>query len=80
MVRYVKLHIDMPMLKSWWNFFCCFCLFRATPVAYGGSKARGRISAVVATATAKWDMSRVCDLYHSSGQCQILNPLSEARD
>ena len=32
------------------------------------------------TATATQDLSRVCDLYHSSWQCQILNPLSEARD
>ena len=33
-----------------------------------------------ATATATWDLSRVCDLYHSSQQCQIPDPLSEARD
>ena len=26
------------------------------------------------------DPSYVCDLHHSSWQCQILNPLSEARD
>ena len=26
------------------------------------------------------DPSHVCDLHHSSWQCQILNPLSEARD
>ena len=32
-----------------------------------------------ATATATQDPSHVCDLYHSSRQCQILNPLSEAR-
>ena len=31
------------------------------------------------TATATPDLSLVCDLYHSSWQCQILNPLSEAR-
>ena len=31
-------------------------------------------------ATATQDSSRVCDLYHSSQQHQILNPLSEARD
>ena len=33
-----------------------------------------------ATATATWDSSHVCDINHSSQQCQILNPLSEARD
>ena len=32
-----------------------------------------------ATATATRDLKRVCDLHHSSRQCQILYPLSEAR-
>ena len=32
------------------------------------------------TATAMRDLSHVCDLYHSSRQCQILNPLSRARN
>ena len=31
-------------------------------------------------ATATWDPSRICDLHHSSQQCQILNPPREARD
>ena len=31
------------------------------------------------TAIATWDPSCICDLHHSSQQCQILNPLSEAR-
>ena len=30
------------------------------------------------TATAMWDLSHICNLHHSSQQCQILNPLSEA--
>ena len=33
-----------------------------------------------AIATATQDLSFVCDLHHSSGQCQIPNPLSGARD
>ena len=33
-----------------------------------------------ATATATSDLSHVCDLHHSSHQCQILDPLSEAKD
>ena len=33
-----------------------------------------------ATAIATWDLSRICDLHHSSWQCQILNSLREARD
>ena len=32
------------------------------------------------TAPATQDLSRVCDLHHSSGQCQIINPLSRAKD
>ena len=28
-------------------------------------------------ATATWDPSFICDLHHSSWQCQILNPLSK---
>ena len=33
-----------------------------------------------ATDTAMQDPSHICNLYHSSRQCQTLNPLSEARD
>ena len=33
-----------------------------------------------ATATAVPDPSSICDLYHSSRQCWVLNPLSETRD
>ena len=33
-----------------------------------------------ATATAMADPSRLCKLYHSSQQCWIINPMSEARD
>ena len=32
------------------------------------------------TATATWEPSQVCDLHHSSWQCWILDPLTEARD
>ena len=31
-------------------------------------------------ATALRDLSHVCELHHSSWQCQILKPLSETRD
>ena len=58
-----------------------FLLFKAAPAAYGNSQARGRIRATAyATATAIPDPSYVCDLHHSSWQCRILNPLSEAGD
>ena len=45
-----------------------FFFFRATPVANGGSQARGQIRATAA------------GLHHSSRQCWIHNPLSGARD
>ena len=32
------------------------------------------------TGTATPDLTRICDLHHSSRQCQTLNPLSKARD
>ena len=35
---------------------------------------------VYITATATRDPRLICHLHHSSCQCQILNPLSEARD
>ena len=58
----------------------CFVLFFflwPTPMAYGSSQARGQIRAMAAT---MWDPSHVCNLHHSSWQCQILNPLSETRN
>ena len=60
-------------------FFFFFGLFRATPGSYGSFQARSQIRAYI-TATAMQDLSRICNLHHSSQQCQILNPLSEARD
>ena len=62
--------------------FVCFVLIAAL-VAYGNSWARGLIGAAAegyTTATAMPELSHICDLHHSSWQCQILNPLSEARD
>ena len=52
-------------------------------MAYGGFQARGLFGATAAglvKATATPDLSHVRDLHHSSEQCQILNPLSGARD
>ena len=40
-----------------------FLLSRAAPAAYGSSQAGGLIGT---TATVTWDMSRICDLHHSS--------------
>ena len=64
-------------------FFVSFCLFRATPTAYGSSQARGQIVAVAASlhhSHSNAGSEPHCDLHHSSWQHQIPNPLSEARD
>ena len=57
-----------------------FLLFRATPAAYGGSQARGRIGAVATSLYPATDPSCVFNLHHSSWQRRILDRLSEARD
>ena len=61
-----------------------FCLFRAAPMAYGSSRARGWFRAAAAdlchSTTAMSDLSHICDLHHRLWQHGILNPLSEARD
>ena len=52
-------------------------------MAYGGSHPSGLIGTVLpayARAIATRDLSHVCNLYHSLQQCQILYPLSKARD
>ena len=63
-----------------------FLLFRAAPgrtwhmeVPRLGVESELQLLACT-TATAKQDLSRVCNLHHSSWQHQTLNPLSEARD
>ena len=51
-----------------------FLLFRATPVAYGGSQDRGQIQAAAAGLhhrTATPDLGLICSLHHSSGPHQI---------
>ena len=63
--------------------FCCSCfvlflLVRATPKAYGGSQARGLIGATAVGL--HHSHSNAGSQLHSSWQCRILNPLSEARD
>ena len=64
------------------RFFLGGGLFRAAPVAYGsprlGVESELQLPAYT-TAPATQDPSRVCDLHHSSRQCRILHPLSEAR-
>ena len=58
-----------------------YFLFMTTPGAYGSSQAMGQIGAAAATyttVTATSDLSHICAC--PLWQCQILNPLSEAKD
>ena len=43
-----------------------------------GESALQLLAYTIATATP--DLSRVCNLHHSSQQCQVLNPMIEAKD
>ena len=53
--------------RRWRLFFFFLCLFRATSMVYGNSQARGRIGATAAgLCHSHNNMSRVCDLHHSS--------------
>jgi len=65
-------------------FFFFFLVFlgphpQHTEVPRLGVKSEPQLPTYI-TATASRDLSRICDLHHSSWQCWILNPLSEARD
>ena len=87
--RNVQLFVPSSFLLSFFFFFFSFfnlffnLLFRAVPAAYGNSQARGQIGAAAASlrySHSNTGSKRICDLHHSSQQCQILKPLSEARD
>ena len=63
----------------------CFvlCLFRAALMAYESSQARGRIGAIAAILHHRYSNSGSepsLPHHHSSWQCEVLNPLVEARD
>ena len=61
-----------------------FLLFRAAPVAHGSSPASSsKLELQLQAYTTAWamrDLSCVCDLHHSSQQCQISDPQSEVKD
>ena len=69
----------------YYYYFLIFCLFQGH--SHGIWKFQGQWSNRSCSHRPKpeplatWDPSRVCNLHHSSWQeCQILNPLSKARD
>ena len=61
-----------------------FCLFRAPPVAYGSSQARGQFGATAANLCHSHSNSGIraasVTLHHSSQPRRIPDPLSESRD
>ena len=64
-----------PLPDGYLFIYFLFCFFRPALVACEGSQARG-----LTPQPQLQDLSRVCDLHHSSGQCLILNLLSESRN
>ena len=71
------------VFKKFYLFIYLFLLFKATPMAYGGSQARGQIGAVAASLhhSHSYARSKPClQPTPSSWQCQIFNLLSGARD
>ena len=81
--KYMYMCVCVCIYTYIYTYICmCVYLFRATHAAFGRSQARGQTGAAAAgihQATATTYPSHICDLYHSSQQHQILNPLSEAR-
>ena len=66
-------------MESFFFFFFFFCFLGLHP-RHMEIPRLGVLSELQLLATATPDSSCVCDLHHSSWQCQILSPLSEARD
>ena len=64
-------------VNSDWSFFFVLGLHMAVPRL--GAESELQLLAYT-TATAVTDPRCICDLCHSLQQCQILNPLNEARD
>ena len=69
--------------NPWPGNFSSLCIFRLNLWHMEGSRLEVELELQLptcATATVTRDPSHVCYLHHSSWQCRILNPLSEARD
>ena len=66
------------------SFSFFFCIFKAIPAEYGGSQARGLIGAVAAglhhSRSHAGSEPHLLPTPQLMATCQILNPLSEARD
>ena len=71
-------HITYVYIHSF--FFLSFSFLGPHPQHMEVPRLRVESELTYTTATAMPDLSHVCELHHSSWQCWILNPLSEARD
>ena len=76
-------HDSLVYLFIYYNHYYYFCFWGPHPwhmeVPRLGVKLELQLPPYT-TATVTLDPDCICDLHHSSGQCQILNPLSKARD
>ena len=75
---------DIPhSLVAWRMNYFFPPLFMATPVLYGSSQSKGLMGVSPAGLCHRHrtlDPRCICDVCHSLWQCQVLNPLSKARD
>ena len=82
MIKSVAFSMNLCIYLCMYVFIFLF-IFRAEPTVYGSSQAKVpkelQLPAYT-TAMAMGDLNCICDLYQSSWQCQIPDPLSEARD
>ena len=79
-------HILTELSFSFWCFFCfvfCFCFLGLHPWHMEVPRLWVKSELCLptyTTATTMWDLSCVCDLHCISWQCQVLKPLTKARD
>ena len=88
-IKYINLIVSLKILIILCVFFVVVCFVLFCFVCFLGlHPSHIQVPRLVvetelqlwAYATAALDPSLICDLYHSSQKCRILNPLSEARD
>ena len=78
-----RFHKHQKLYFIYFILFYFIWLFRATPLAHGSSQARGQIGAIAAGLYHSHSNSRSMPHLQpapQSPQCQILNPLSKAKD
>ena len=87
-LKYFKLDILLLSLfilyfmssLSFFFFFFCFLGLSLSHMEVPRLKVESELQPPAYATATPTDPSCICDLHHSSWQCQILNPLSEARD